>query len=512
MKKTITKILPCLLIVLTIVALPTAGRAQTSVLDDLAKLRMRLAEAERVVAAFPNAAAAALLREAQQHHRQAVQFLANRMPEAASREIDEGIKLAEEAIRIAIESALQRIRTQLQERMRRADHEVIGSGYALAEQLLQQAKKTQAEAERLLRERRYLIAVEKFKQALQQVEQALRVVHGHRLNTAPAAADNERKQFENLATRAREAVEASRNAAAKAIYEQAVKQGRSAEISVRNGRPVIARRLYYGATRLLLRAIDLANAGGANVNNRLESELALLLDLIHSLERQLEGQSDSRAAMLIGRAKLLLNEAREALERKNEQEAAWRLNLARSLVSRAMRSEPGGAKALEPRLEEELAQLNEDIKEIEQRAREQRNEDAVDLLALARQAAGKAERALAVGRQRLALQALLAAQRFLTNAETMLSKGASQEIDRNEVSQKIDRLNASLQEVSQSAEVSKNEMAMELVRQIMEIRDRAQGAFNRGRLRVANESVAVATEMLQSALRMSTAEDKGRQD
>jgi hypothetical protein len=479
---------------------------------ELANLDRQISEASDLLAAFPNDRANELLQKAKQLREQAATNIFNGRLLQARLDIRAATSYIEQAVKLALGVPVQRLKSQLEELMRRAESEVIGSGNREAEQLLQQAKKAQASAEESLNAGQFRRAVDFFRLAIGLAQKALELVKGGHHDTRPDAAENERQQFENLAARAREAIETTHNAAARAIYEQAIKQARNAELAMRNGKPVMAMQLYAGAMRLLLRAIDLATAGTMTSRNRLESEMRLLEDLIDSAQKQLEGQNDARTMKLISRARLVLAEARRALDQKNEQEAEWRLALARSFVSKAMRAGTSGAGALESRLEEELAQLSEDVKEIEQRAREQENNDALEMAALARLASGKAERAFAAGRPRVALQALLAAQRFLAFAETLLGKTPEQRIDRNEVSQKLDRLDASLQEVSQSAAASNNEVAMDLVNQAVEIRDRAREAFNRARLRVANESIDVAMEMLRTALKASTSESNRRNE
>jgi len=516
MKRKMMKWLLCMLALIAIMQPVLPAQAQDpirqQIIRELANLDRQISEATDVLAAFPNERANELLQKAKQLREQANTNILNLRFLQARLDIRAATGFVEQALKLALDAPVQRLKSQLEELMRRADNEVIGSGNREAEQLLQQAKKAQASAEQAMSAGQIRRAVDFFRLAISLAQKAIDLVRGAQHNTGPGAADNERQQFENLAARAREAIETTQNAAARAIYDQAIKQGRNAELSMRNGKPAMAMQLYSGAMRLLLRAIDLAGAGAINSATRLESEVSLLEDLIGSAEKQLEGKSDTRATKLISRARLVVAEARRALDQKNEQEAEWRLALARSFVSKAMRSGTGGAGAFESRLEEELAQLNEDIKEIEQRAREQANNDALEMAAMARLASEKAERAFANGRPRVALQALLAAQRFLAFAETLLGKTSGQQVDRSEVSQKLDRLDALLQEVSQSATASNNEVAMELVNQAIEIRDRAREAFNRGRLRVASESSDVAMEMLRTALKASTSEGSRRNE
>jgi tetratricopeptide (TPR) repeat protein len=471
-------------------------------------LDRQLAEAFELVSAFDNAQARSFLQEAKRHRDQAAARIQNNMPVLARVDIRAAFALIEQAVKVAMSAPLQRMRSHLEELMRRAEHEVIGSGNREAERLLQRAKRVQADAELALRALLARKAVEGFRLATSLAQNALELVKGRQPHSGPEAVENARQQLEVLKTRAREAVETSQNANAKAIYNQAANQALSAETSLRNGNPAMALQLYQGATRLFLRAIDLAGGNTESALGQLQNEHALLRELVASAESDLSKRGDSRAIMLINRARLLLDEARQALDRKSGKEAEWRLTLARNFVTKAMRAEAPGGAVFESRLEEELAQLLEDSKEIDQRALEQRNDEVRDLTALARGAAGRIERALALGRQRLALQGLLAAQRFLAIAETMLGKSSRQEINRDEVARTLDQLDAALQEASESAAAANNTMAMEMMEQVREIRDRAREAFAGGRLRVAGESADVAMEMLRTAQRVNTLQDK----
>jgi len=509
MNRTYTKTLLWVVFGLLLLGLPVRSLAQEPTRQDLtrmlARLDQKLLEVSELVAAFSNPGAAQLLQRAQQLREQAASRIANNMPRLAALDLQAASQLAEQAVKVALEAPLQRLRSQLEELLRRAENEVIGSGQRDAEQFLQQAKKAQAGAEEALKAMTYRRAIDFYRLAINLAQRSLDLAHGRGANTGASAADSERDQFETLAVRAREAVEGSQNASARNIYDQAIKQGRSADNSMRSGHPAMALQLYHGAIRLLLRAIDLANSGTAGAATRLEGDLALLEDLISSAERQLESRRDPRGALLITRARILVNEARQALDRKNEGEAEWRLTLARNFVSKALRTDQPGLAAFELRLDDEISQLKEDIRDLEQRAREQGNSDAGDVVSFAQAACTRAERAANTGKPRLALQAVLAAQRFLSNAEALLSRAATPAVGRQEVAQKLDRLDAFVQEAAPTVNASQDEVSIDLLQQVVEIRDRAREAFNRGRMQVANESAGVATEMLRSAVKISTA-------
>jgi hypothetical protein len=171
--------------------------------------------------------------------------------------------------------------------MRRAEQNVSDSRNRQAERLINQAKKMQAEAEGAALQRNICLATSGYEHANNSLREALKLVEGP-LRTPEASLEvtinREKERYENLETRAREAIETGKNASAALVFAQAQKQGRAAEEAWRKGQVALAQQLYRGATRLLLRAIDLALAGKKDQEFG-RNETALLQELIQAAEQ-----------------------------------------------------------------------------------------------------------------------------------------------------------------------------------------------------------------------------------
>lgn len=424
----------------------------------------------------------------------------------------------EMAIKREVEALLNRLsrhRANFEELVRRAEQIVIGGGNRQAErrvhQTLQQARKIQLDAERAALTRnlcKLLTAVSAYGRAISLLRDATPEA------TPETAITREKERFDNIATRAREAVETSKNSAARAVFEQAQKQARAAEEAFRKGELVLAQRLYRGAARLLLRAIDLAMTG-QNLQDYGRNEVALLQDLIQTAEQEAKDSMAPREALLLERARTLAGEAEAAIERKQAQEAKWRIELARNLVDKVMRQAGRGVgtqENLARRYDEALQELARDIEEVRAKAREANHPEALQLVELAATAYRAAENA---GQQsqparplrklRLGFQLIRTAQYFLLRAETLMRESSTTNVTnaptRVAVDQQLAQLENSIQALRQAPQQDDPESCQAVAAQAMEMSKRAQAALERGETRVALAIIEVAKDLIEQCVK-----------
>jgi len=406
----------------------------------------------------------------------------------------------ERAVRLALDFPLNRLRNIFQELMRRAEQVVLNSNHSEAKRLVFQARKTQLEAERAaMRDPRR--AMELYQIAIALLEKAINLVEGRKPSGTNPNIDRERERYENLKKRAVEAIDASKNNAAQLVFEQAEKQARTAEDSFRKGELAVAQQLHNGATRLLLRAINLAmvDRKGQDFGR---NEVALLQDLIQNAEQETRDNADPRAALFLERSRVLVREAEAALERRQSAEVKWRLELARNFVDKAMRKTNRGAMKAEnlaERYKEALLELARDLEELNARAREANKPEALQLLELAAGALKAAENAGRQNRPVMGFQLIRMAQHLLLRAETMLRDSAAPNATdtpaREAVLQRLTQIESKLQEISDAA-------ACETVRlQALEMLKRSREALERGQVRLASIIAEVATDMIENCAR-----------
>jgi hypothetical protein len=421
------------------------------------------------------------------------------------------LEKVETAIKLAIDvllGSLSRQRNNFGELMRRAEQTVIGSGNRQAERLVYQARRQQTDAEKAAAQRNPCVALVLYDRATKHLVEALGLVQGRRPDpevTPESAITREKERYDNIATRVREAVETSRNSAARPVFEQAQKQARAAEEAFRKGELVLAQQLYRGAVRLLLRAIDLAMVG-QKLQDYGRNEIALLQDLIQTAEQEAKDNMTPREALLLARARILVSEAEAAIERKQAQEAKWRIELARNLIDKVMRKAGrglGSQENLAQRYDEALQELARDIEEVRAKAREANQPEALQLVELAAVAYQAAENAGAKGsanplqKLRLAFQMIRAAQYFLLRAETLMRESSTAPPSREAVALLLAQLENSIQELRQAFGRDDPEACQAVAVQATELSKRAQAALERGATRLAIAIAEVAKDLVE---------------
>lgn len=406
----------------------------------------------------------------------------------------------ERAMKLALDFPLYRLRNTFQELMRRAEQVVLNSNHSEAKRLAFQARKTHLEAERaVMRDPRR--SVELYQIAIALIEKAISLVEGRKPSEVNSGISGERERYENLKKRAIEVIDAGKNNAAQLVFEQAEKQARTAEDSFRKGEPAVAQQLYNGATRLLLRAINLAMVDRQSPDFG-RNEVALLQEMIQNAEQETRDNADPRAALFLERARVLVREAETAMARQQPQETKWRLELARNFVDKAMRKTDRGAikaENLAQRYNDALLELARDIEEIRSRSRETNKPEAMQLLELATNALKAAETAGKQNRPVIGFQLIRMAQHLLLRAETLLrdsSTGTAATMPaRESVMQRLTQIETAVQEISNAA-------ACETVRaQALEMLKRSREALERGQLRLAWIIAEVANDMIENCAR-----------
>ncbi|MDZ7404800.1 MAG: hypothetical protein ONB41_11940 [candidate division KSB1 bacterium] len=495
---------------------PIESRVKTG----LQELHDAIAKAREILAAFENREARDFLmkaeaaaKEAEAKYQRALTMNDKRLRDALLKEALANVALGktyvERALKSAFEIPLARLRNRLAELMPRAEQIVLSQSNREAQRLVYQARKTQLDAERAApRDPRR--ASELYQVAIALVEKAINLVQGRKPapDTAPETILNrERERYEQLEKRTRETVEnpagaGGKNTAAQLVFEQAQKQARTAQEAFRKGETALAQQLYHGATRLLLRAIDLAMAGRKSQDFG-RHEVTLLQDLIQTAEQESKENADPRASLFLERARVLVREAETALDQQQMQEAKWRLELARNFVDKAMRKADRGAVNagnLAQRYNEALQELARDLEEVGTKAREANKPEAAQLVELATNAYKAAETAGRQNRLVIGFQLIRMAQHLLLRAETMLRESPpSSEIHTREAFlQRWAQIENRAQEIAAAGEL---DACQTVQAQALDMLQRSRAALDRGQIRLAVAIMEVANDLIENCAR-----------
>ncbi len=473
--------------------------------SELARLDRLLESARQVLRAYENKAGRDFLIKAEALRKEIDQKILQRKLREALLLIREATAFAERAIKLGLEGPVQRLRAQLEELLRRAETEVLNSGNREAQRLLQEAKKNRDLGDQAGRLQN-LKAVEYYQIAIALAERALKLAGGGASSSPAELLNRAREYYANLEAQARESLRNCPNPAAQRLYHQAQKQIQSAEESFRRGEFVLAQQFYNGATRLLLRAIDLCRPQGAQNAETLKKDLQVLRENINTAEEQ-AGSGDPRARALLDWAQRLALEAEAAITTQQPLRALRRLERARFLVEKARRNANAAPVDFKQQCELELQQLRNDLNAADEEIQAAENPEAQSLMDLARKAQAEAERAC--GRAGSSLHALAAfrmmlrmGHQFLLQAES-LSQDGSANIARNVLQQRLKELDATIIEVRSSVPGEQSGFAQILVVQAAGLRDRAQAAYQRGYFVVAMETSGMALDLLREALKLN---------
>ncbi|NUM63904.1 hypothetical protein HUU39_01320 [candidate division KSB1 bacterium] len=479
---------------LLIASLAGAALAQSELglRGELERLKALLETAAEVVQTFGGEEARKLLAEAETQRQRAEQAFGERRWREANSRMIEARRLAEAAMELALRVPIQRLRTQLDER------------------LVQEARKNQQLGERALLDRS-VRGVEQYRLAIALLERALRLVQGSTVASPPGErAERARQYLAELAQRAQEGLQQCRRPMARQVYEQGLKQSRLAEEAFRRGEYLRAEKFFNGATRLFLRVIDLCPAVAAAADgDRLRSELNKLRDALASAEGGIvTASSRPGAAVLLDQARKLSREAEEALDQQRFHQAGRFIESGRNLVALATRSGNVPATDFVKQCEAEVAQLQDDLETVATEIEASSNDEARSMLELARRATATAERICQ--RPQHTLRSVAAfrlmvrvAEKFLLQAETLLQNTTAAAPNQEALRQRLQELEATLNEVSRNLQGDESGFARILVDQGTELRRRAQTAYDAGQLHVAGETAALAFELLREALKLA---------
>jgi len=494
-----------LLISLSLIGVSTAIAQNTTIgelRNMLARFDTELEKARELIRSFDNRQAQALLMEAENLRNQAAEIINKQNPRPAEL-VEAGLKLRAasaklaQAVKLALDGTIKRWRSKLEQLLQRADQEVISTNHQEAIRLLQLAKQNREAAEQALVNGNGFKALEHLRVAVNLVEQALDMSSRNKVD----AFVEERRRFEMLRERAREVVEKSSDPRARIIFNQANKMAESALQAEQNRNAQLSRKFYNQAILLLLRAMDLAKGQTPDTVNQVSAAIYRLRELIDSSKNLLQN-APARVHLILERAQRFATEAELAAKEGRSHEALWKIELAENLVNRARRMPDSlGGKKFASRIAEEIENTKLDIAEVRSDLALEPSPDAEILINMAEVAISKAEQAASVGMDRFALEAVLAAQRFLTKAERILNNQDSNGLTQERVQARLTQLDEAIIEAESRIDLAKEEWARRLLLSAKEFRQLAAESLQKGNYRAADEAIQVAFDLLRKSLK-----------
>ena len=482
-----SKIVQILLMILIVTGFGLAQTQQPTVKGGEALLRnldQQLRVARDLLRVFPNKQAEKLVRQAYSLRNEALSLASSKRDQLAKTKLLTALNLTKKAVNMLSQVPVERIREQVEELILRAEQLVAGRGNKEAERLLRDAKNNIKFANKALHSGDYLAAMEHFRVAKFLAERSMSLVRGPQLNPEEQIR-SERARFEQLMRRAEEAVADCGNAQAEKMVRQVQKQVPVIRQAVNNGNLRFALNLYYSSTRLLLRAIDICQGQRISLREQAIEEIALLEDLLTTAREAVDESTSQRNRMLVEKAERLHQQAQRAMNNGRFEVALRRVELARNLLSRIWLHDE--APSLRQRADEELRRLEADIARIEDQRGKLTKRDRA-LIRAARMSARDARRFLRRGRISMALEAILAGNRFLSALDVRAPA-----IDEERINAEYERLSQKLDRIAEQAEPEDQDI-IEAARKML---DRAREAALDGNYELAMEYLKLGFDLLK---------------
>ncbi len=457
----------------------------------LRQLDQQLKIARELLRTFPNKEAENLIRKAETLRTEVISLYARRRFNKAAAKLMAAMNLANKAINLLSRIPMERILQQVEELIRRAEQIVPGSGSKEAERLLRDARKNKNLAIRAFRANQYQKAMEQLRVAKFLVERSLSLVEGPKGNIQERL-QVEKARLDELWQRAKELTASCNNPRADRLINQAKRQFQSILQAVNRGDTKLALTLYYNTSRLLLRAIDLCEGRDLSLQDQAREEIEMLSGLIMKARERIGAADTPKNKLILDKAIQLQRQAQRSFEEGKYNIALRRVSLARSLINRLWIKAPG--LSVEDRARQELSRLRADIDKWN-KARVRQSASAKPLLRAARQSARDAELYLTRGRVLLALESILAGNRFISLLETTLTEKKS--VSRQSVEENLARLR---DEIARRASMSEtNPRSKELIEAAQKFAGRAERALRRNENELAAEYTQIGFDLVRKS-------------
>ncbi len=454
-------------------------------------LQQKIESAKQLLANNRNDRILTLIREAERKKDEAFKFWRDKKMAKARAAIKAGLKNINTALALLLRDPLQLQQKQLAVLLERLERFPNRARMKDAEMLYRKAKEKESLAKKAAGNGDLAKALELLRLGITFADKALAVFER---NQVPQV---EQSRFIETAARVRDAVDASNNAAARRVYEQAMRQGKNAADAYHDGHMAASAGLYTEGMKLLLRAFDLASVGRTLNEHDLRVELQTVEDLLQTAQSKLGNQPSRGIRLMLNRARKSMLRAANALENRNYQTAKAQLKFSRGILNKLFRQNIGRPGRARDRTVIELQRLRSAIDELTARLGADKPA-AQGFLRTAGRGAKDAERALANGNYNLALNRILVARRFLTKTETAAQSGQTL-ISESVASAQIRLLEQSLQQ--NEALESGNRLVKSLLNEAGRMYVQAEQKLSDQQFALAFELADVGLELIKKALR-----------
>ncbi|UCE06006.1 MAG: hypothetical protein JSW07_20855 [bacterium] len=398
----------------------------------------KLEFAKELQISFHDQSTGELLSTAEFKLRRARNLIQARRPLLANRFIKDAENLINQAMRHLLGEPVRDRSEKLARKIQQAKKIVSKSNIQQAYDLLDKGVQNKSIAEQSFKAGEFQKALKHFRQAEFQVQKSIDIVK-NRDNSTKQQAREEAQRFDQLVAQAKVVISRSTNQTVQKNYRSAIKLSQDAERAKSEGNFRLAIDFYHKATRLLLRAIDLAEGKTDRSASRAYEEVASLEELIENIRQRVKPFEDNeRIQFFMSHIEQLQEDAQKALEAQDYNLVLLNTQYARNLIERVHNKLRGQTNETSELIAQELSQLEVDLNDINDRlVTNGTNEQARILLTYAKLAKTKAEELLKQQKYRFARESTLEANRFAFAADRLIRKQNIKEISSDLILNKI---------------------------------------------------------------------------
>ncbi len=415
----------------------------------------------------------------------------------ANQLINEAEILINQAMRSLLKEPVRNRRENLDKQILKAKDIVRNSGNNEANNLLDKGIENKAIAEQAFRAGEFQKAIKHFRQAEFQVQKSIDIVRNRDKSTA-VKADDEARQFTQLAAQSEVVISKSTDPDVQKNHRLAIKLSERADKARTRGNFQDAIDLYHQATRLLLRTRDLAEGKADRSATRAYEEVVALDEIIEAIQQRVQPfEDDERVQFFMSHIEQLQQDAHNALDAQDYKLVLLNTQYARDLIERVQKRIRGGNNEVSELIIQELAQLDVDLNDINDRLIAQGiGEQASILLNYARFVKAKANELLNKQNYRFVRESILVANRFAFAADRLIRQQTIEKTSPEMISAKLQRLEKDISMLESKITAAKRPDAQAYFDHAQKMINLARENLNKNYLYVANE----CTEASQSAL------------
>ncbi len=455
-----------------------------------------------VLITFPTPAARTIIREAEKNLKIARQMADAGRYAMARTYLETAERLIQKALVMILSNPLQLQRDKLDQLLERAESLLAESRNRRANEFLQRALESRSNAERALQTRQYQFALEQFRLATYMANRSIQLSGSGSVQLREKL-QNEQTQLEQLFKQAQSAIDRHQNPTAIKFYRLAEKQAKKIDNFIRKNDYQRALENYQQATRLLLRAIDIAADNPQSKQTSIYEEVAALDELIESMNSNIEALSEKdnpRLRFLYQQIRNNQQKTHQALENRDFKATLFLAQVTRKLVERALQilnRRKGDNYA--QRVESEFQQLDVTIQNLKHQLKQTPSPEADELLKMARRTRNQAEKLYNRNNIPRALASIAIANHIVMQAEDILAGTVSPENAKN-LSQEIDASRNRL--VNMTMQTGQRGGRLKLfIREITDLLDKAERYLEQGYLHASRECITIANRYLDRASR-----------